>query len=59
MFLMSEGPHVDARERSIPDARVHLESGAGRPRESYRGTSLIRDSNPPYNHHRALGMGLL
>jgi len=25
----------------------------------YRGTSLIRNSNPPQDHHRALGLGLL
>ena len=27
--------------------------------ESYRGTSLIRNSTPPQDHHRALGIGLL
>ena len=25
----------------------------------YRGTSLIRNRPPPYDHHRALGMVLL
>ena len=26
---------------------------------SYRGTSLIRNSTPPWGHHRALGIVLL
>ena len=25
----------------------------------YRGTSLIRSSSPPQDHHRSLGIGLL
>ena len=27
--------------------------------EGYRGTSLIRNRSPPYDHHRALGIFLL
>ena len=25
----------------------------------YRGTSLMRNRHPPYDHHRVLGIGLL
>ena len=30
-----------------------------RPRNTYRGTSLIRNRHPPTDHRRALGIGLL
>ena len=28
-------------------------------RQKYRGTSLIRNKSPPWDHHRALDKGLL
>ena len=36
-----------------------LFDGKKRSGGAYRGTSLIRNSNPLWDHHRALGVGLL
>ena len=39
--------HTDSLVRPPPNNSV------------YRGTSLIRNNPPPYDHHRTLGIGLL